>query len=1144
MKRYILSCLCLLMACAAFAVSKWDGDAFTEPPLSGSTYTISTAAHLSWLSRQSASDTFEGYTFVLADDIDLGMYSWTPIGTLTFPFAATFNGQGHVIYNVSITSFDKSGKGVFGVVGEKGKISKLAIGQGDIFVKTINRVGGLAGVNAGVIDHCFSMMQVVAHDGTCVGGLVGHNTSTGKIEYCYNTSVITDASDTIGGLVGYNEGAIRSSYNIGYCVNGGAAVGYNATAGFISNVFCDRKMCRKEAGKGDVSGVTLVENTADMFDIFRYDAEWATTANLYPQLAAFSGSAVSLLSVAPLTISENRLERAEMLTTNVEFSTANAVSWYSPTPEVLRVRGSWGVVVRPCQTQNVIVEARLTNLVKHVYTSIKGYDVFTPGIMAQEGYTCLDHPVTLLSHGVAGRPMGGKDDDLDDYPYYYRIEKYDLVENGVTIDTVLRSTSVRVGSEEFEKYVCSADSFGTFIYRLYVHDSKCQLEYQKAQGDFSLTVFNQFLPGAINAETDTIYGDLPRDTTVCETKQPSGGDGNYRYKWYLTKYDVDYVNDSRNIVIDDKEVLLNHNSFDTCQLPVTLSSPGEYYYTRLSRDTYCQSAGQYATSSGTKHFVVFETLDAGTITGSNTKWCDADVVLDVDETAPATGGNGCYQYRWLLNGQVIPGANTAQLSRFPLQLEHDHLYYVQRQVKDDTGLMDWTTSGCADTIYVRPAFSPGSVKTGHRRECLTTLTLDEQLKVQMQSTALPYGEGPLHYAYLLALASGSDTTTLDTLFYDVPSADIVFSVADYQNKLQLPATVVVRRLVGDTLCYSNYVPSEGDYTLRIALETEEQKMVELCPEDLPAQRTHHFRSGSEQTFTVTDDGQTFVFEDTNAEGCKHVVTYLSNISYPPEVEVIEPGELCQSQADFEIDYVVLSGTPTHCAVTWDEASHDKGMRDTLLILDGSGKLRLSNEAMATGKMQIRLTFEDRNAKHKCSPNTYPVTFDFAIEGYIYRKWNDVLFIDNNDKNGYPDPLTDRQFVTYQWYKNEQPIEGANEQYYQEEGGLNGIYYAVITDAQGNSYQTCSFEARPLTDIQNQSAELVTVKPNIVRGGQTVAVSAVSDCRLQCYTSTGICVANQNLTAGVTYLKAPAQSGLYVLTLTAGNIRRELKLIVL
>ncbi len=47
---------------------------------------------------------YAGQTITLTSDIDLNEHYWTPIGTTTYKFSGTFNGQGHAVSNMSITS--------------------------------------------------------------------------------------------------------------------------------------------------------------------------------------------------------------------------------------------------------------------------------------------------------------------------------------------------------------------------------------------------------------------------------------------------------------------------------------------------------------------------------------------------------------------------------------------------------------------------------------------------------------------------------------------------------------------------------------------------------------------------------------------------------------------------------------------------------------------------------------------------------------------------------------------------------------------------------------------------------------------------------------------------------------------------------
>ena len=100
-------------------------------------------------------------------------------------------------------------------------------------------------------------------------------------------------------------------------------------------------------------------------------------------------------------------------------------------------------------------------------------------------------------------------------------------------------------------------------------------------------------------------------------------------------------------------------------------------------------------------------------------------------------------------------------------------------------------------------------------------------------------------------------------------------------------------------------------------------------------------------------------------------------------------------------------------------------------------------------------------------NVTVVNCDPECENLIYSKWNDVLVV-NNDKDS---------LQTYQWYRDDAPIDGATLQYYKETiaGGVAGHKYMVKgTKVDKSKYMTCEimFDAAP------RSATLVDVTKKV------------------------------------------------------------------
>lgn len=112
-------------------------------------------------------------------------------------------------------------------------------------------------------------------------------------------------------------------------------------------------------------------------------------------------------------------------------------------------------------------------------------------------------------------------------------------------------------------------------------------------------------------------------------------------------------------------------------------------------------------------------------------------------------------------------------------------------------------------------------------------------------------------------------------------------------------------------------------------------------------------------------------------------------------------------------------------------------------------------------------------------NTQKITISAAVdcvppevcENVIYRKWNDLLFVDNGDQN----------YVAYQWYCDGVAMEGETRQFLYTNGvvlsGSVQIFYCVMTLADGTTVKACAntfdnFPASAATGKQQQAPEVI------------------------------------------------------------------------
>ena len=162
--------------------------------------------------------------YKLVADIDLSGIAWTPMGTTTAPFTGVFDGNSHVIENLTINKSTTDYIGLFGY--SKGTIKNLTLK--DVSVAGKNYVGAIAGWNGNIITDCTVTGTSVISGSTYTGGLLGYN-SNGRITGCSVTgdSAVNGSSSSVGGLIGNNSGGR---------ITGCSVTGDSAVNGSSSNV--------------------------------------------------------------------------------------------------------------------------------------------------------------------------------------------------------------------------------------------------------------------------------------------------------------------------------------------------------------------------------------------------------------------------------------------------------------------------------------------------------------------------------------------------------------------------------------------------------------------------------------------------------------------------------------------------------------------------------------------------------------------------------------------------------------------------------------------------------------------------------------------------------------------------------------------
>jgi len=302
----------VLLSQTAVAPSAGDGT-------SGNPYQIATLENLYWISQNPGE--WNKY-FIQTASIDASSTSswdttgWVPIGS-GGGFSGSYDGNGCSISNLYINRPSASNVGLFAMLYNGAIVKKL--GVVNVNVTGYYYVGGLVGLNEGIIESCFSSGSVSgsyawigglaggnditgitrlsyshtsATGGQCVGSLTGENFSGGEIENSYAMGNAV-GSESVGGLSGTNYlGTILDCYSTGVS-SGSGLIGYGG--GTCTNSFWDTLTSGQTSSNGGTGRSTTDMKTLSVYTDSGWDfvSIWEMVGTNYPRLRAIPDSTLA-----------------------------------------------------------------------------------------------------------------------------------------------------------------------------------------------------------------------------------------------------------------------------------------------------------------------------------------------------------------------------------------------------------------------------------------------------------------------------------------------------------------------------------------------------------------------------------------------------------------------------------------------------------------------------------------------------------------------------------------------------------------------------------------------------------------------------------------------------------------------------------
>lgn len=1042
---------------------------------------------------------------VLMTDLDLSGTVWTPIGTEAIPFLGVFDGNGHVV--VSPSRFRTAGDiGLFGYVGEGAQVKNLGIAGGAIQGGTRPRVGSIAGVNAGRIDSCWSMAEIVTA-GKIVGGLVGEQKATGRLHAAYYTGLVLAARDTIGGLAGMNAGQVDTCWMGGYAKNGKALVGVDLGGTYASLSF-DRRAYYQMAG---------VDTT--------YVTYWDETPEAYTQiLPNFAHHPAAMLSLVTAQASYGNTYSDHLNDLMLDFTINDLEGSLSWVPEQdqpwITIAGTTGHVVHPCTEVEVLIDVTKGQYTRVVYTRPRRLNDLTAGKIQGSRVICQ-----FAEAGVAGYLQT---EQVENYSpvdrIHYRFVRLDV--NRQPIDTLL----VDALQAEYDSWVSNgllpSDSAGTFYLHRLIHNEWCQPDWMESEGEFVYTVLPQFHAGSIVQLRDTIYG-VPTTLSATNETLPSGGDGQYRYDWKM---------DYENLPFDAPSTMTVVKANQQASYSMSATQPGIYTFTRFVYDGLCAPYAEASSENISLHTytaVVFAAFDPGVVLGADQTYClvadAADYTLSV---SGVSGGNHEYRYQWYVTvdgtTMAISGATGTTLKPAEvLTLEAGKTYRFCCKVEDTTPFTIPTDAQNQYSLTIRQSVTAGAIVRDTLLVCWGAHASDAKT-VEVGEEAAATGED-LEYAWYRVTPGGEQLV----------GSDASLQTAVTPTMVQLGDTVRYVRYVRNRYC-AQWYRSEGEALRVFDRGGEEQQTLDICSRDIPY--THDFGNGHKHTFTY--DGETYRWTSTGENGCEVETVVTARVLRIPVVAKLEEAFVCLSDNEMPFVFELLDGDARYFHVTYSpELAQKIGRTDTMGVLDAPQgnfyTLMLRDLPPLSGKFSFNLdVMAEQDA---CISNRLTYSVEVALDGYLHQKFNRVLYVDNNPNNGEL-PGHKLHFISYQWYRNGVPQIGQTGQYYQENGNLlEGSYYCIVTDDNGVSYRTCSI-TMPYETV-TAVASPAKVWPVPVAAGAPLTVAA-DDGDVSIWSMIGEKVQERNNLRGETSLSAPVVPGMYtVLFQRLDGSAESVKLIV-
>ena len=186
-------------------------------------------------------------------------------------------------------------------------------------------------------------------------------------------------------------------------------------------------------------------------------------------------------------------------------------------------------------------------------------------------------------------------------------------------------------------------------------------------------------------------------------------------------------------------------------------------------------------------------------------------------------------------------------------------------------------------------------------------------------------------------------------------------------------------------------------------------------------------------------------------------TLILTVVATPTITIASSYTVCDSESDIRLPFTVEKGSPDSFVIRLNGVDYEATIDNNELVITRPN-------ALSPGSYSAIIFVGQKG--EECS-STISASVRIDDSHIMYRKWEDVLFIDNSSN----------RCAEYQWFENGKEIPGETGQYLYNPNGLPGTYFCRVTTTDGAVFYTCELPFEQVTrsrDVTNdkQPAQII------------------------------------------------------------------------